>query len=69
MILLVESGSTNTNWRMITSLNEQPKDLYSQGINPYYQTASEIENTQSAIFLQLEAFPIAHIHYYVSGIT
>lgn len=69
MILLVESGSTNTNWRIITSLNEQPIDLYSQGINPYYQTASEIENTQSAIFLQLEAFPIEQIHYYGTGIT
>lgn len=69
MILLVESGSTNTHWRLISSQNKQTRDFHSQGINPYYQSKEEIELAQHSILENLCEEPIIEIHYYGTGIT
>jgi len=69
MILIVESGSTTSHWRIISSSTAKPVDFKSQGINPYYQSIEEIEESQLPTLEQLQPFPIDDIYYYGTGIT
>ncbi len=69
MILLIESGSTNTHWRILEKEKQQPIDFHSKGINPYYQTKEEILEVQKRTLLELQAFEIKEIYYYGTGIT
>jgi glucosamine kinase len=41
MILIADSGSTKTDWRLIDD-NKKIHQFATQGINPYFQTSSEI---------------------------
>lgn len=69
MILLIESGSTNTHWRVLDAQNPKPSDFHSNGINPYYQSTDEILESQSATLKQLKELPIERIFYFGTGIT
>lgn len=69
MILLIESGSTNTHWRVIQTTNDKPIDFHSKGINPYYQDIESIEEAQKDILSQLKAFSISKVFYYGTGVT
>lgn len=69
MILLIESGSTNTHWRLIEGKDSKPIDLHSKGINPYYQTLDKIQVAQQDTLLQLTNYPIEHVFYYGTGVT
>ena len=41
MILIADSGSTKTDWRLIDE-NKQIHQFTTQGINPYFQTSAQI---------------------------
>ena len=41
MILIADSGSTKTDWRLIDN-KKQIHQFATQGINPYFQTTSQI---------------------------
>lgn len=69
MILIVESGSTNSHWRIISSNTEKPEDFHSQGINPYYQSVEEIEKSQLSLLDKLQSFAVSEIFFYGTGIT
>ncbi|MHA8101003.1 N-acetylglucosamine kinase [Aquirufa nivalisilvae] len=69
MILLIESGSSKTEWRYISSPNEAYQSFHSLGINPYYQTPEEIEASQKEVLSQLSSLPVEEIYYYGTGIT
>ena len=69
MILLIESGSTKTEWRYITAANEAFETFFSDGINPYFQTIDEILAAQQATLQTLTAKKIKQVHYYGTGIT
>ena len=44
MVLIVESGSTKSDWVLLSSENKQ--DIYSSmGFNPYFHSSSVIEKT------------------------
>lgn len=69
MILLIESGSTKTAWRYITQLNEAYVSFVSPGINPYYQTTSEIQVAQTDVLEKINKLSPAYVYYFGSGIT
>ncbi len=68
-ILIIESGSTKTEWRLISNPDTAFESFYSAGINPYYQSLAEICTAQESIFNKIEASGIKHIFYYGTGIT
>ena len=49
MLLLIESGSTKTEWRFIAKPDEPYDSFFSAGINPYYQSANEIIISQTEV--------------------
>lgn len=67
-ILVVESGSTKTDWRIIA-----PDGSISQfktiGFNPYYQDSSIIYNEIAENILGKIQFEISKVFYYGTGIT
>jgi N-acetylglucosamine kinase-like BadF-type ATPase len=69
MILLIESGSTKTEWRFIANPNEAYDSFFSAGINPYYQSAIEINTSQNDVKNWLTDKKVEQIYYYGTGIT
>ncbi len=69
MILIVESGSTKTEWRFIAGPNQAYESFFSAGINPYYQSAEEIAADQQPTLEKLAQKHIQHVFYYGTGIT
>ncbi len=69
MILIIESGSTKTEWRYIASRNQAYESFFSDGINPYYQSAETIANTQKSTLERIAQKTIQHVFYYGTGIT
>jgi glucosamine kinase len=67
MILIADSGSTKTDWRLI---DEEKKihQFTSQGINPYFQTSEEISAIlKSELAPSLIQHPISNIFFYGAG--
>jgi glucosamine kinase len=69
MILIVESGSTKTAWRLIKDPLSPYESFSSAGINPYYQTTNDITSTQAAVLGEFADLPIQAIYYYGTGVT
>ncbi len=69
MILIVESGSTKTAWRIIKDPLSPYESFSSAGINPYYQTNEEITAAQTAVLDGFAGLPIQAIYYYGTGVT
>lgn len=69
MILIVESGSTKTAWRLIKDPSAPYESLTSAGINPYYQTLAEIVSSQGQTLAGFSGLPIQAIYYYGTGVT
>jgi N-acetylglucosamine kinase-like BadF-type ATPase len=66
MILIADSGSTKTDWRLIGD-NGEEKEIHTAGINPQYLNASQVYSIVSAgILPQLQQAP-AVIYYYGAG--
>ncbi|MDQ3048914.1 MAG: N-acetylglucosamine kinase [Bacteroidota bacterium] len=70
MILIADSGSTKTDWRVIDA-NKKIHQFATQGINPYFQTEQEI-----AEIIRMELLPAlsasaliidSEIHFYGAG--
>jgi glucosamine kinase len=68
-ILIIESGSTKTEWRLINDPNTAFESFFSAGINPYYQTLKEICTVQNSVLSKISPDEIEHIYYYGTGIT
>ncbi len=70
MILIADSGSTKTDWRLIDE-NKKIHQYATQGINPYFQSSDEIAAIiQKELIPQLESqisHPISHIYFYGAG--
>lgn len=68
MKLIADSGSTKTHWRLINE-NSEAQEFFSKGINPFYQTISEISFELSSDLLPQNAEPekITEIHFYGAG--
>lgn len=68
MKLIADSGSTKTHWQILTG-NSTGHDIFSKGINPFYQTTKEIAAELSSGLLPQIAEPekISEIHFYGAG--
>lgn len=67
MILIADSGSTKTDWRLISE-KEELKSICTPGINPFYQTEEEIENQISTLlYPELMGFSVKKIFFYGAG--
>lgn len=63
MILIADSGSTKTDWRLISE-KEEVKSVSTPGINPFYQTEEEIENQISTLlYPELMGFSVKKIFF------
>ena len=69
MLLIIESGSTKTEWRFIKNASSEYETLVSPGINPYYQSNEEIVQAQAEALTWLQGKAIHHAFYYGTGIT
>ena len=68
-LLIADSGSTKTDWRVIDS-GGQTRTIHTDGINPYYQTTEQIAGTlQSQLLPQLgqAANAPADLFFYGAG--
>ena len=73
MILIADSGSTKTQWCLL-SASGQMSEFRMDGINPFYQTPDAIKNSVSNQLLPqmgqlLWAGKITNIYFYGAGCT
>ena len=67
MILIADSGSTKTDWRIIDSKGEI-NQAKTQGFNPYYQKYEEIrDEINTRLLEQVQSSDIREIYYYGAG--
>ncbi|MER0441075.1 N-acetylglucosamine kinase [Emticicia sp. W12TSBA100-4] len=68
MILIADSGSTKTDWRILDQ-NEVIAQMQTVGFNPYYQDADSIANELKANLLPLCTKEVTQVFYYGTGVT
>ena len=73
MILLADSGSTKTHWCLMAA-NGECSDIFTDGINPFYQTSDAIKNSIANQLLPqigrlMWVGPITDIYFYGAGCT
>jgi glucosamine kinase len=67
MILIADSGSTKTDWRIISDIGEE-KEIHTAGINPHYLRANQIYSIISeGVLPQFHQQVPSHIYYYGAG--
>lgn len=69
MILVIESGSTNTTWRILQDSVNKPIEFHSSGINPYYENIDHIKASQLKVLEEIKQYTVQKIYYYGTGIT
>src|SRR5690606_9494797 len=45
MLLIADSGSTKTDWRLVNEEGKTVRTIHSKGLNPYFLTEQEIAST------------------------
>lgn len=68
MILIADSGSTKTDWRILDQ-NEVFAQTQTVGFNPYYQDANSIANELKVNLLPLCTKEVTQVFYYGTGVT
>lgn len=69
MILLADSGSTKTAWALLKD-GQACSRYYTSGINPFFQSESEIENQlRTDLLPHLGIKEFSEIHFYGAGCT
>ncbi len=66
MILIAESGSTKTDWRL---LNDAQHSFETIGLNPYFVSSEQIFDEIYPHFRHFKDLKIDEIHFYGTGIT
>jgi N-acetylmuramic acid 6-phosphate etherase len=67
MIVVADSGSTKTDWRIIDG--NQIHSTRTRGINPYHSTKEEIQKELAALDLKGMEKRIRKVHFYGSGVA
>ena len=73
MVLLADSGSTKVHWCLVTA-SGQCSDVFTDGINPLFQTSDAMRNSISNQLLPkiaplLWAGTLTHVFFYGAGCT
>ncbi len=68
-ILVADSGSTKTEWRILLKNEQETISLIpTKGINPYFQTSVEIlQDLKTNLFSQIAGYNITDIYFYGAG--
>ncbi|MDD2436391.1 MAG: ATPase [Massilibacteroides sp.] len=67
MILIADSGSTKTHWCIIEN-GEKVKTIFTEGINPYFQTQEEIKKELIlSLFPKVTGLPLQSVIFYGAG--
>jgi N-acetylglucosamine kinase-like BadF-type ATPase len=67
MILIADSGSTKTHWCLVEG-DKVVKELYTLGINPFYQTTDDIlADLREKLIPSLASEEITHLSFYGAG--
>jgi glucosamine kinase len=66
-LLIADSGSTKTDWRILTQ--NEVIELQTVGFNPYYQDTDSIANELIKSLLPFCKYEISHVFYYGTGVT
>lgn len=66
MILIADSGSTKTDWRLI-DVDGKIHQAKTKGLNPYHQSADEIAHVLSDELLSQLPVPVERIFFYGAG--
>jgi glucosamine kinase len=66
MILVADSGSTKTEWKVIKEGVPQ-KSLFTSGINPFFLSGKEIHHLLKKELNCLEGSSFSHVYYYGTG--
>ena len=67
MILIADSGSTKTDWRLISG--EETRSMFTKGINPYHSSQKEIAEELDKLDFQGDEKYILEIYFYGSGVA
>ncbi len=67
MILIADSGSTKTDWRLISG--DKIRSLSTRGINPYHSSEKEIVEELWSLDFESNEQNISEIYFYGSGVT
>lgn len=66
-MLIADSGSTKTDWRLVTA-NQVDRTLQTDGINPYYQATNQIADVlRTQLVPQLIGKVITEVFFYGAG--
>lgn len=66
MILIADSGSTKTDWRLVAESGTIAQ-ARTVGFNPYFQDAASIAVELTASLKPAVSEPVTHVHYYGTG--
>jgi glucosamine kinase len=66
MVLVVDSGSTKTEWKIIEE-NTSHESLFSSGINPYFLSVEEILQLLNKELFSISSFTFKKVYYYGTG--
>lgn len=70
MILIADSGSTKTDWRLVDTNTGYSLGIQTDGFNPYYQDAQQIAATlQTQLLPHLKQAVVTTVFYYGTGCT
>ena len=67
MILIADSGSTKTDWRLISG--EKIRSMSTRGINPYHSSEKEIVEELWSLDFEGDEQNIQEIYFYGSGVA
>lgn len=65
MILIADSGSTKTDWKLVSNSSEM--NFQTPGINPVFQDKTEIVSTQQPFFTTIPSQSIQRVYFYGAG--
>ncbi|WP_460910515.1 N-acetylglucosamine kinase [Spirosoma areae] len=69
MLLIADSGSTKTDWRLV-SADGQARVIQTDGFSPYYQTADQMATVlRGQLLPELADVPVTQVFFYGAGCT
>ncbi len=69
MLLIADSGSTKTDWRLVAD-DGKASAIQTDGVNPYYQTTEQIADTLTTQLVpQLGNATVSNVFFYGTGCT
>lgn len=70
MILIADSGSTKTDWRLVDTDTGHTLAIQTDGFNPYYQDARQVADTlQMQLLPSVKQAVVTTVFYYGTGCT